>query len=172
MNTFLAAVQEHAGLIATAACALCVCLLIWAIVLTRRLRIVTPHMRHLVRDMRGMNAADMLKAHLANVELAIRRAAEATALGEEVSRRQCTCLRRVALVKYNADEELGGEMSFSAALLDERDTGFILTSIYRLEECRIYAKRVEGGLPQQRLSQEEQQALDEALAVERAEEGT
>ncbi|MGD8240235.1 MAG: DUF4446 family protein [Armatimonadota bacterium] len=171
MNTLLSAVQQHAGLIAAAACVLGLCLLIWLVVLTRRLRLVTPQMRHLVRDMEGMNAADMFAAHVANAEMTRRWAADATALGRELSERQRTCLQRVGLVKYNAEEGLGGEMSFSAALLDESDTGFILTSIYRLEECRIYAKRVEGGLSQQQLSQEEQQVLDEALAVGRTEEG-
>ena len=169
MNTLLSALQQHAGIIAAAACFLCVILLVWVIALTKRIHIVTPQMRHLVRDMEGMSAGEMLKAHLVNAEMATRRADQAIRMAEDLSRRQRTSLQRIALVKYNEDENLGGEMSFSAALLDETDAGFILTSIYRLEECRMYAKRVEGGEAQQQLSQEEQQALDGALSVGRDE---
>jgi hypothetical protein len=171
MDAFLSVLQQEAGAIAAVACGLCLCLLIWAALLTRRVRAVTPQMRHLVRDMQGMNAAEMLEAHLANAEMATRRATEATTLAEALSRRQRISLQKVALVKYNADEKIGGRMSFSAALLDETDSGFILTSIYSLEECRVYAKRVEGGEPEQQLSQEERQSLDEALGVGRTAEG-
>ncbi len=171
MNAFLSALEQEAGLIAAVACALCVCLLIWAALLTRRVRAVTPHMRHLVRDMQGMSAAEMFEAHLANAEMATRRAAEATGLAEELSRRQRTSLRKVALVKYNADESIGGNMSFSTALLDETDSGFVLTSIYSLEECRVYAKQVVGGEPEQQLSQEERQVLEQALGVGRGAQG-
>ena len=165
MNTIISAVQDHAGIIAAAACVVCLILIVWVATLTGRLRTVTPQMRHLVRDMEGMNATEMLRSHLVNAEMATRRADQAIRMAEDLSRRQRTSLQRVALVKYNEDENLGGEMSFSAALLDETDAGFILTSIYRLEECRTYAKRVEGGEAQQKLSQEEQQALEAALRV-------
>ena len=168
MHTFLSAVQQHAGLMAAVAAALCVCVLVWLVVLTARVRVVTPQMRHLVRDMRAMSAAEMLKAHLANAEMAVRRAAQATTLAEELSQRQRFSLQKVALVKYNAEEGLGGQLSFSAAMLDEGDTGFMLTSIYRLEECRIYARRIVRGEPEQELSQEERQALEQALGVKQA----
>ena len=71
-------------------------------------------------------------------------------------------LRRVALVRYDAFEDIGGEQSFSAALLDEGGNGVVLTSIHGRGESRTYGKAVRGGRSEHTLSPEEQQAIAQA----------
>lgn len=68
-------------------------------------------------------------------------------------------LRHVAVVRYDAFEDMGGRMSFSAALLDDAGDGLVLTSINSRQEARTYAKGVKGGASDHSLSQEEQQAI-------------
>ncbi len=51
-------------------------------------------------------------------------------------------VRRVALFRYDAFEDVGGRLSFSCALLDERGSGVVLTSINGRQETRVYAKPV------------------------------
>ena len=155
--------QSQSGPLAAAACLLSLILLIWVVVLSRRLRTVTPHMRHLVRDMEGRSPAEVLQQHLANMELMTRRASEIKLLGEDLARRQHYSVQKVGFVRFDAEKELGGELSFSLALLDEKDDGVLLTSIYRLEECRIYAKAVRAGQADKATSPEEKTALERAL---------
>ena len=73
-------------------------------------------------------------------------------------------LRHVALVRYDAFEDIGGGQSFSAALLDERGDGVVLTSIHGRGESRTYGKSVRGGTSEHTLSPEEQQAIAQARA--------
>lgn len=68
-------------------------------------------------------------------------------------------LRHVAVVRYDAFGDMGGRMSFSAALLDDAGDGLVLTSINGRSETRTYAKGVKGGASEHTLSPEEQQAI-------------
>lgn len=71
--------------------------------------------------------------------------------------------QKIGLVRYNPfREEVGGDQSFSLALLDSKNKGFVITSIYSREGSRTYAKPVEGGFSKFNLSEEESQALKEA----------
>ncbi|MBS3941885.1 MAG: DUF4446 family protein [Actinobacteria bacterium] len=66
---------------------------------------------------------------------------------------------RVGVVRYDAFEDMGGALSFSAALLDERGDGVIVSAINGRTETRCYAKPIVGGGSQHHLSSEEEQAI-------------
>ena len=81
-------------------------------------------------------------------------------LGEAVG----TVLRRVALVRYDAFDDLSGRLSFSLAILDDHGNGITLTSIASPSDSRLYAKSLSGGVGEHALSPEEEQAVRAALA--------
>jgi hypothetical protein len=68
-------------------------------------------------------------------------------------------LRHVAVVRYDAFGDMGGRLSFSAAVVDDRGDGLVISSIHARGESRTYAKGVVGGESDATLSPEEQQAL-------------
>jgi Protein of unknown function (DUF4446) len=68
-------------------------------------------------------------------------------------------LRHVAVVRYDAFNDMGGRMSFSAALLDDAGDGVVISSINGRTETRTYAKGVKGGTSDAILSPEEEQAI-------------
>lgn len=74
-------------------------------------------------------------------------------------------LSRVAVVHYDAFEDLGGRLSFSAAVLDDEGRGLVLTTIHGRSETRSYVKQVpppaDGS--QRELSPEEDQAVGKAM---------
>lgn len=72
-------------------------------------------------------------------------------------------VRHVAVVRYDAFSDMGGRLSFSAALLDDAGDGLVLTSIYGRSESRSYAKGVQAGDSDATLSPEEEQAIGLAL---------
>jgi hypothetical protein len=74
-------------------------------------------------------------------------------------------LRHVAVVRYDAFADLGGRLSFSAALLDDAGDGLVITSINSRTETRTYAKSVLGGGSEHELSPEEEQAIAHATRV-------
>ncbi len=84
------------------------------------------------------------------------------------SRRQGTVLRgavqHVGMVRYDAFEDVGGRLSFSCALLDDRGDGVVITSINGRQDTRVYAKPISRGESSHNLSEEEDAAIHQALA--------
>jgi hypothetical protein len=73
-----------------------------------------------------------------------------------------TALRHVGVVRYDAFGDMGGRLSFSAAVFDAQGDGFVLTSINGRSETRTYAKPLVGLKSEHTLSPEEEQAIREA----------
>lgn len=71
---------------------------------------------------------------------------------------------KVGMVRYDAFEDMGGAMSFSAALLDEEGDGLVVSAINGRSETRTYAKPVRGGDSEHNLSPEERSAIETAMA--------
>lgn len=74
-----------------------------------------------------------------------------------------TTVSRVAVVRYDAFEDMGGALSFSAALLDESGTGLVVTAINGRTETRSYAKPIIDARSEHNLSREELEAVDNAI---------
>jgi len=72
-------------------------------------------------------------------------------------------LRHVSVVRYDAFGDMGGRLSFSAAMLDDGGDGLVLTAIHGRTETRSYIKGVKGGSSEASLSPEELQAVSYAL---------
>ena len=74
-----------------------------------------------------------------------------------------TAYQKIGLVKYDAFKEIGGKLSFVLVLLTAENNGFILNSMHSSKEgCYTYSKEVVNGEAFVILSEEEQQALEEA----------
>ena len=74
------------------------------------------------------------------------------------------CIAHTSVVRYDAMNELSGQQSSTVALLDERQTGVVISSILHRDQARLYVKRVQDGNPEYELSPEEQQAVEAAIA--------
>ena len=73
------------------------------------------------------------------------------------------CIQKVGIVRYNAFKDTGSDLSFTLALLDEKNNGVVLNGIYSREMSNIYAKPVENGKSKYTVSEEEQEAIDKAI---------
>jgi hypothetical protein len=71
-------------------------------------------------------------------------------------------LRHLAVVRYDAFDDMGGHLSWSVALLDDAGDGVVLTSIHGRSDARTYAKSVAGWASEQQLSPQESEAIQRA----------
>ena len=71
-------------------------------------------------------------------------------------------LQKVGIVRFNPFSEVGGDQSFSIALLNSNDDGLVITSLYSREENRVYGKPIKGGESVYHLSKEEKEAIKKA----------
>ena len=124
------------------------------------------------RDAQGRGAlGGALRGVLARQARAIQRLEQAVATLYETDSRQKDLIegavRRVGLIRYDAFEDVGGRLSFSCALLDERGNGVVVTSINGRQDTRVYAKPIAEGKSAYNLSVEEEEAIRQALARRR-----
>ena len=70
--------------------------------------------------------------------------------------------QKMSIVKYDAFKEMGGKLSFSLTMLDDKNNGYILTSVHTREGCYTYVKEIIQGESFVVLSEEERQSLEEA----------
>ncbi|MCK5044456.1 DUF4446 family protein [Candidatus Parcubacteria bacterium] len=72
-------------------------------------------------------------------------------------------IQKIGTVRFNPFNEVGSDQSFSIALLDAKNSGFIITSHYGKEFSRIYGKPVRKGESKYLFSKEEKQAIQKAV---------
>lgn len=71
--------------------------------------------------------------------------------------------QKAGLVKYDAFPQMGGKLSFSLAMLDEKNNGFILNSVHGSDGCYTYLKEIKLGACELTLGEEEKKALGIAM---------
>ncbi len=71
-------------------------------------------------------------------------------------------MRHVAVVRYDAFTDTGGQLSWSMALLDDSGSGVVLTAIQGRNDSRSYAKNVAAWASETQLSPEEEDAISHA----------
>lgn len=98
--------------------------------------------------LRGKNGADLEKVVLDNkvkTEELLKQAKDLYQQTEEIRNHSLKSIHKVGLLRFNPFREIGGDQSFSLALLDDDNSGAIISSLYSREGVRIYAKSVQKG---------------------------
>ncbi len=138
--------------------------LVLVVLLLARTRALNRRLQRLSAGATGASLERVLVDHLARVEQVDTRQNQ---MEERVSALEAQipwCVQRVGLVRYDAFDDVGGQQSFSLALLDARQNGLVLTSVYSRSDVRVYAKAIRQGQPSHPLSEEEVQAIQNALS--------
>ena len=74
-----------------------------------------------------------------------------------------SALRFQGVVRYDAYADIGGEQSWSMAILNAERTGAVISSLHARDHARVYLKEITAGASAQRLSPEEQLAIARAM---------
>ncbi len=119
--------------------------------------------RGAARGAAGERQAVAAESHgraIQRLEAAVKKLAQGQRLLSDIAK---DSVRHVGVVRFDAFEDMGGRLSFSAALLDGHGDGVVITSINGRQDTRCYAKRIQNGTSIHNLSDEERQAIREAL---------
>lgn len=82
---------------------------------------------------------------------------------QKIYKNMKSTFQKVGLVKYDAFHEMGGKLSFSLALLNKINDGFIINAMHSREGCYTYIKEIIDGNSIIALADEEQEALNMAM---------
>ena len=120
--------------------------------------------RKLMKGSSGKNIEEMLIDYNERVEKTTDNLKEIQNLCNTVETQIQGCVQKCAMVRYRAFEDVGSDLSYSIALLNNKNNGFILTGIYGRNESTTFAKPIENGISKYDLSDEEKSVLKEALS--------
>lgn len=84
---------------------------------------------------------------------------------EELFENMKSVVQKTGIVKYDAFHEMGGKLSFALAMLDGKNTGFVLNAMHSREGCYTYIKEIINGESYIPLGAEEKEALEQAMQI-------
>ncbi len=113
----------------------------------------------------GKNIEEDLENYMYRVERVEKQNGEINSIIKGMNKDLEKCIQKIGIVRYNAFKDVGSDLSFTLALLDENNDGVVLNGIYSREMSNIYAKPVEKGKSSYTLSEEEQEAIKKAVAT-------
>lgn len=117
----------------------------------------------LMRGPSGSDLEQILLAQANELNANRERLAELERLTAELRAQLRNCTQNIGVVRFNAFPDVGADLSFAIALLDEENNGVVVSSLYGREDSRIYAKPVSAGGSTYLLTDEEQEAIRLAM---------
>lgn len=157
---------ETLTLLVLAGCSAIVVLFALVLAQNSRLRqLRRTYARLLAGGPSGEDILGALDRHLAAVERLGQRTEE---MGRDLAglrQRVSLMVQAPAVTRYDAFSERGGQLSFSAALVNEAGDGIVLTGINSRMETRTYAKQLQGGESVHNLSEEERTTIARAMGA-------
>ena len=117
----------------------------------------------LTRGGSGQNLEDVLNMHMDQLD---QTAGRIELIEQAVGVLQAqipACVQKLKMIRYDAFDDVGGELSFSLALLDQRGEGVVITSVYSRMDVRVYAKSIQNGRASHAHSKEEERVLRETV---------
>lgn len=113
----------------------------------------------------GNNIEEILKRYIEKVEDVDNKINEIDEQISIINNNLSKSIKKVGIVRYNAFKNMGSDLSFTLALLDDNNDGIVLNGIYSRELSNIYAKPIKHGESEYTLSEEEKQAIQRAINV-------
>jgi Na+-transporting methylmalonyl-CoA/oxaloacetate decarboxylase gamma subunit len=142
---------------------ICFIFLILIIILFRALGSVEKRYRKFMRGVNNKNIEELIVGYLDKVDEAKNIAESVKGMYENIDNRLKDCVQKTSVIRYKAFEDVGSDLSFSIALLDDKNDGVILTGIYGRNESTTYAKPIDKGISRYDLSEEEMHVLNDAI---------
>lgn len=119
--------------------------------------------KRMMRGVNNKNLEELVLDYLEKVDKAKSDTEYMKELYKLMDSRLKGCIQKVAVVRYRAFEDVGSDLSFSIAMLNDDNNGVVLTGIYGRNESTTYAKPIDSGISRYELSDEEKTALNNAI---------
>lgn len=141
-------------------------LVVWNLIVSWLIWRLVRHYRRLTSNISQGNLENILEKILDQGELTKREIEQIKKELVQLSQKEKRCFQHLGLVKFNPFSDLGGNQSFSLAILDDHDQGLVITGLHGRQTTRVYAKLLNGkeGV---KLSEEEQMAIKKAIGKRR-----
>lgn len=138
-------------------------LTVWLIIISIKMSRTTRYYRNLMRGMDGQNLEELLTENINKVRIALEKVNETDLACKQLEQTTGYCLQKLGVVRFNAFENVGSDLSFAVAFLDQHKDGVVISGLYSRDDCRVYAKPIKAGMSSYILTAEEKEAIEKAL---------
>lgn len=139
--------------------------IVWNIILSVQLTGLKGKYKRLMRGSTNVSIEQLIKEYMDSIDNTVNKvdvlSGELMHLKDQADR----CIQKCNIIRYNAFSDTGSDLSYSIALLDNYNSGVIITSIYGRNESVTYAKPVDNGQCKYPLSLEEELVLSRCIKV-------
>lgn len=167
MNVLENLVQNNLIFILLALAGLAGLLLFWITFLHWRLSAIQKRNIQLFSGDKTENLEDVLARQAENIKALDKDIQELYTISNQINNLSFRGLHKIGLIRFNPFKEVGGDQSFSLALLNGKNNGLTISSLFTREGARIYAKSIIGGKADKYpLTKEEEEAIKTAMKPE------
>ena len=140
MNKFIQSLQSYSGILLLMLLVVVVILLVCVFNLSLGLNRLNRKYALFMKGKDGQSLEKLFKRKFDLIEkLAVNSEINAENIAK-LEKMQGLTLNKYGIVKYDAFEDMGGKLSFVLAMLDTKNTGFLLNAIHSRENCFLYVK--------------------------------
>ena len=110
-----------------------------------------------------VNLEELLVQYTKKLNVLLQNEKEMQASIEYMEKAVKDCVQKVGVVRYQAIPNMGADLSYTVALLNENNDGVVFNGIYGRDGCYTYAKPIKEGKSTYNLSEEEEKAIEQAI---------
>ena len=163
MSSLLESLQSHSGILMVLLLIVVIILLICVFNLSLGLNRLNRKYSLFMKGKDGQSLERLFKRKFDLIEKLVRSTDDNGEEIDKIWKVMDKSLNKYGIVKYDAFEDMGGKLSFVLAMLDKNNTGFLLNAIHSRENCFLYIKEIVNGESYVVLSEEEVEALRQAV---------
>ncbi|MDO9231390.1 MAG: DUF4446 family protein [bacterium] len=153
-------IQNNANLIFLVFFGLFLLFLLWTITLQIQLSKLKKKNKAFFAESSVKNIEELILAHSKNLKLLDKDIQELYNISNQINNLAGRGFHKFALIRFNPFKDVGGDQSFSLALLNGKNDGITISSLFTREGARIYSKSIVGGVSEKHpLTEEEKEAI-------------
>lgn len=138
-------------------------LIIYIAIVNHRVSKLKKNYTFFMMDEKGKSIEAKLKEDVAELRKLTGSLESLQSTQQDILAVQDHCFRKIGFVKYNAFDNIGNNLSFAFTVLDGKNDGYCLSSVYGRNESRVFAKPIVNGKCLYGMSEEEKESLESAL---------
>jgi competence protein ComGC len=157
-------ISTHPNLSLAIALAIFILLVIWLVYLTLTIKNYFKERKQVLKEIKGKGLDRVLEGLQKQIQKLNLETKELYAISEQLAKIAVQSITKIGMVRYNPFGDVGGDQSFSIALLNNNFDGMVISSLHGREGTRIYAKPLVKGQSKYHLSEEEEEAIKKSLS--------
>lgn len=137
-----------------------------AILANSRFKKVRNDLEILFSGKKAQDLEQVIIAHAQEISALDKEIQELFEISNKIHALALRSIHKVGIIRFNPFKDIGGDQSFAIALLDGKDSGFVISSLHTREGTRIYTKPVTKGESEKyTLTEEEKSAIKSATTI-------